>query len=75
MFFLILMFNVPDAHKLCRHMQAHQRELRLQQGHVNSEALKGIQDKMLEVNEGVVSVIRSLFRISSASFKNLSMWF
>lgn len=68
------LINVPDANKLYRHMHARQRELGLQQGHVNSEAVKGIQDKMLEINEGVVFLIRSLCRINSASLKNLSMW-
>lgn len=50
------LINVPDANKRYRHTQAHtqahQRALGLQQVHVASEAVKGIQDKMLEINEG-----------------------
>lgn len=69
------MIKVPDANRLSRHMQAHRRELGLQQVHVTSEAVKGIQGKMSKINErGRFFLIRSLFRINSASFKNLSMW-
>lgn len=46
------LIKVPDPNELYGHVQAHQGELGLQQVHVNSEALKAIQDKMLEIDEG-----------------------